>query len=268
VTGRPASASSPRDHAHDDHDAREASLLVELRERVAYLQQALEAVGGSGVDAVVIGGPDQEQIYTLTSADRPYRVIVENMGEGALTVSENGVVLYCNPQLAEFLGIERSALVGRDITEFVTLDQQPALVALLDGSGQGTRRAELWLHRADGTVVPFLVAATDLDLDGTLVRCLVMTDLSMQKLVEHQIAIDAALGQRQEVAREVNDTIVQGLVAAEMALDLGQVDLARSLVARTSNHARHWIGELAGGDQLDPGVARRSGPARADAVTP
>ncbi|MCW2847076.1 MAG: hypothetical protein JWR90_1050 [Marmoricola sp.] len=47
---------------HDEHDAREASLLEELRERVSYLQQALEAVGGSGVDAVVVGGPDQEQI--------------------------------------------------------------------------------------------------------------------------------------------------------------------------------------------------------------
>ena len=262
------SARIPSQQDVEAHDAREESILVELRERVTYLQQALEAIGGSGVDAVVIGGPHDEQVYTLTSADRPYRVIVENMGEGALTVSANGVVLYCNPQLAEFLGLDRSALVGQDITAFVPLDQQPALVSLLDGTGQGTRRAELRLTRADGTAVPFLVAATDLDLEGTVVRCLVMTDLSMQKLLEHQIAIDAALGQRQEVAREVNDTIVQGLVAAEMALDLGQVDLARSLVSRTSNHARHWIGELAGGDQLDPGVARRSGPARADAVTP
>ncbi|MCW2847077.1 MAG: hypothetical protein JWR90_1051, partial [Marmoricola sp.] len=114
------------------------------------------------------------------------------MGEGALTVSEDGVVLYCNPQLAHFLGFDRNLLVGQDLSAFVTLDQQPALVKLLDGSVEGTRRAELWLHRADGTVVPFLVAATDLDLEGTTVRCLVMTDLSMRKLVEHQIAIDAA----------------------------------------------------------------------------
>ena len=43
--------------------------------------------------------PDQEQVYTLTSADRPYRVIVESMGEGAATVSERGVILFANPQL-------------------------------------------------------------------------------------------------------------------------------------------------------------------------
>ena len=242
--------------------------LEELVQRVTYLQQALAAIGGGGVDAVVIGGPEEEQLYTLTSADRPYRVIVENMGEGALTVSANGVILYVNPTLSDFLGVRSGSMVGRDITEYVDLDQQPVLVSLLADHTEGTRRAELRLHKNDGTTVPFLVAATDLHLEGVLVRCLVLTDLSMQKKIEQQVALDAARTERQEVAREVNDTIVQGLVAAEMALDLGQTELARSLISRTSNHARHWIGELAGGDQLEPGSALRSGPADADAGTP
>ena len=74
-----------------------------------------------------------------------------------------------------------------------------------------------------------LVAATDLDIDGALVRCLVLTDLTMRKLVEQQSVEEAAQGERQRVAREVNDTIVQGLVTAEMALDLGQVERARNV---------------------------------------
>jgi PAS domain S-box-containing protein len=246
--------------------------LAELQERIAYLQQTLQAIGGGGVDAVVVAGPDgEQQLYTLTSADRPYRVIVEHMGEGAITVSESGVILYANPQVADFLGVDRDTMVGRDLTSYVSLDQQPALVALLVGSPDAessTRRGELSLHKPDGTAVPFLVAATDLDIEDVLVRCLVLTDLTMQKLVEQQVAAEAARTQRHEVAREVNDTLVQGLVAAEMALDLGQLDFARSLVARTSSHARHWIGELGGGDQLEPGVALRSGPARPDAETP
>ena len=84
---------------------------------------------------------------------------------------------------------------------------------------------------SDRTNVPFLVSATDIDLDGVLVRCLVLTDLTAQKLGEQQVAAEVAQAERQRVAAEVNDTIVQGLVAAEMALDLGQVDYARSLVA-------------------------------------
>ena len=89
-------------------------------------------------------------------------------------------------------------------------------------------------RRRRAPTYPFLLSATDIDLDGVLVRCLVLTDLTTQKLVEKQLAAEVAQIERQRVAAEVNDTIVQGLVAAEMALDLGQVEYARSLVASTS----------------------------------
>ena len=88
--------------------------LAALQDQIATLQRTLNAIGGgSGIDAVVLGEDEQEQVYTLTSsADRPYRVIVENMGEGAMTVSEHGVVLYANPQVASFLGVERGSMAG------------------------------------------------------------------------------------------------------------------------------------------------------------
>ncbi len=246
----------------DDFDDKAAQELDDLRGQISYLHEALTAISSGGVDAVVIGEPEAEQVYTLTSADRPYRVIVEEMGEGAATVSESGVILFANPQLARFLGVERDSMIGRDVADYVGEDQRAALAALLRASSDLTRRAELVVTGSDGTDVPFLVSATDIDLDGVLVRCLVLTDLTMQKLIERQLAAEVAQAERQRVAAEVNDTIVQGLVAAEMALDLDQVDYARSLVAGTSRQARDWIGELAGDQELEPGMAVRSAPAR------
>jgi PAS domain S-box-containing protein len=253
-------------NAEDDCLDPTAADLRDLREQVAYLQQTLAAIRSGEVDAVVVGEPDREHIYSLTSADRPYRVIVERMGEGAATVSDRGVILYANPQLAHFLGVDRDTMVGRDVTSYVDADEQAALASLLDTPSTESRRAELSIATTDGSGVPVLVAATALDLDGVLVRCLVFTDLTMRKLVERQLADEAAQVQRQRVAREVNDTIVQGLVAAEMALDLGQVDYARARIARTSSQARGWIGDLAGelteDHQLAPGMAVRTSPAR------
>lgn len=236
--------------------------LGELRRQISYLQETLTAISSGGVDAVVMGGPEQEQVYTLTSADRPYRVIVERMGEGAATVSELGVVLFANPQLAHFLGIDRDTMVGRDITDYIDAQQQDALDGLLETRAPDTRRAELTLTTSTGTEVPVLVAATALDLDGVLVRCLVFTDLTMQKRVEQQVSEESAQAERQRVAREVNDTIVQGLVTAEMALDLNRVSDARKAIASTSAQARRWIGELAVDHQVQPGTAVRSAPAR------
>jgi PAS domain S-box-containing protein len=236
--------------------------LAELRRQIADLEEALSAISSGGVDAVVVRTNGAEQVYALTSADRPYRVIVESMGEGAATVSERGVILFANPQLARFLGVERDSMVGHDLAEYVGESHRDALAALLAERTSQTRRAELLITGADGTDVPFLAAATDIDLDGSLVRCLVLTDLTTQKLVEAQLAAEVTRAERQSVAAEVNDTIVQGLVAAEMALDLGEVEYARSLVASTSTHARHWIGELAGDQELAPGMAVRRKPAQ------
>jgi PAS domain S-box-containing protein len=246
----------------DDFEVNSASELSGLREQIVYLQEALSAISSGGVDAVVIAEPEGEQIYTLTSADRPYRVIVEEMGEGAATVSENGVILFANPQLANFLGVERDSMIGRDLAEYVAKDQRSALASLLVASSEMTRRAELVLTGGERTNVPFLVSSTDIDLDGVLVRCLVLTELTMQKMIEKQMAADVAQIERQRVAAEVNDTIVQGLVAAEMALDLDQVGYARSLIAATSKRARNWIGELAGDQELAPGMAVRRSPAQ------
>lgn len=248
----------------DDFDETSERTMTELRGQIAYLQQALTAISSGGVDAVVIGEPEQEQVYTLTSADRPYRVIVERMGEGAATVSERGVILFANPQLAAFLGVDRDTMIGRDIVDYVNDVQRPALEALLETRTTETWRAELSIKKADGADVPVLVAATALDMEGVLVRCLVFTDLTMQKQVEQQMAQEAAQAERQRVAREVNDTIVQGLVTAEMALDLESFAEARKAISSTSAQARRWIGELAVDHQVHPGTAVRSDAARSD----
>jgi PAS domain S-box-containing protein len=252
--------------AKDEFEEGVEADLGELRRQISYLQETLGAISSGGVDAVVMGNPEQEQVYTLTSADRPYRVIVERMGEGAATVSERGVILFANPQLAHFLGIDRDTMIGRDITAYVGGSQQEVLDTLLHAEATETRRAELILDGTGGRDdVPVLVAATALDLEGVLVRCLVFTDLTMQKQVELQVAEDSAQAERQRVAREVNDTIVQGLVTAEMALDLERFGEARKAIASTSLQARRWIGELAVDHQVQPGTAVRSAAAAPEA---
>ncbi len=242
--------------------------LEELVQQIAYLQEALTAISTGGVDAVVLGAPENEQVYTLTNADRPYRVIVEKMGEGAATVSERGVIMFANPQLAEFVGIDRDTMVGRDINEYVDEQHRSALAELLDTRASETRRAELEIAATDGSLVPVIAAATALDLEGVLVRCLVFTDLTLRKNAERQEAEDTAQAGRQRIAREVNDTIVQGLVTAEMAIDLERYADARRAIASTSNKARAWIGELAVDHQVDPGTAVRDAPARSEPDTP
>lgn len=242
--------------------------LAELVRQIASLQEALTVLSSGGVDAVVLGSPENEQVYTLTNADRPYRVIVERMGEGAATVSESGVILFANPRLAEFIGIERARLIGRNVTDFVDAEERVVLQDLLQTVATETRRAEVRIAATEGVLAPVLVSATALDLEGVLVRCLVFTDLTMQKQAERQLAEDLAQVARQRLARDVNDTIVQGLVVAEMALDLERYGDARTAIASTSARARRWIGELAVDAQIQPGGAVLDAPAPSTSDAP
>lgn len=66
--------------------------VAELRDKLRVAEEALGAIRTGGVDALVTEGADP-QIYTLRGAEEPYRLFVEAMSEGAVTVSPDGTIM-------------------------------------------------------------------------------------------------------------------------------------------------------------------------------
>ena len=145
-----------------------ADELGRLRTQIVELDRALTAIRTGDVDAVVLGGPQGPQVYALVSADRPYRVIVEEMGDGAVTVSERGIILYANRRLADLVGADRAELLGREVTELVDASAADALLSLLATTAPGTtHQEELELAHAEGSSVPVLASVTGLDIEAS-----------------------------------------------------------------------------------------------------
>jgi hypothetical protein len=67
--------------------------LSSLRKRLDEAEQTIAAIRSGEVDALIIGTPPNEKVYTLESADQPYRIFVENMAEGAATLTNEGTIL-------------------------------------------------------------------------------------------------------------------------------------------------------------------------------
>lgn len=154
---------------------REAALLREIGD----LSSALDAVRTAGIDAVMMPGPDGEQLYALTSTDLPYRVLVEEMGEGAATFSEHGTILYANQRFADLVAHERDRLPGNDLIDLVHSGQTAILGDLLATAPGATAHEELTLLHPDGSSTPVLASVTGLHLDGaTVIRCLIVADLT------------------------------------------------------------------------------------------
>ncbi|MEO8689672.1 MAG: EAL domain-containing protein [Solirubrobacteraceae bacterium] len=154
-----------------------AITLAEALLRMTEAEDTLRAIGAGEVDAFVVSdGGAERRVFTLATADRPYRKFVENMRDGAATLSSSGVILFVNRRLAELLSCTPDTIVGSPLSRFMS-GEVPA----------GTS-AELELLDADGGAVPVLVGSSSLEVDGDQLSCLTFTDLSAHKAQEREIS--------------------------------------------------------------------------------
>ena len=148
--------------------------IAELEALLGEAQETLDAIRNGEVDAVVVGGPDSRRIYTLESADRSYRLLIEQMREGATMLSADSAVLYCNVSLARLLGLPLEGLLGHRFEPFVCPTDRAAFGALLARGGTG----EISLLRSDGLTFPARLSLGELTTDAGPVMCGVITDLT------------------------------------------------------------------------------------------
>jgi PAS domain S-box-containing protein len=168
--------------------ARNRALRAEvdtLRARLRESEEILHAIQGGAVDAVVVGAPEQERVYTLTSADQPYRVLVEAMQEGAVTLGQDGTILYANQSFARMMRVPLQKVIGGSFERFVLAADASRFQAFL--AQEVTVKAEMQLAAADGTEVPVYLSRSTADLAGLEATCMVVTDLTEQKRHEDMV---------------------------------------------------------------------------------
>lgn len=199
---------------------------ADLRARLEEAEDTLRAIRSGEVDAIVVSGVDGEQIFTLKGADRPYRVLIEDMNEGGLILTADGVILFANRCFAEMLKTPLDKVIGSAIHTWMVPDSQGILRALLQKGADEKGREELVLLTSDGTQVPVNLSMNRLSVDG-MPDCfgMVAADLTEQK--KHDEAIVAAersaremLEERQRLAHDLHDAINQTLFSASLIAEV------------------------------------------------
>ena len=216
----------------------DAAELAELRLRLQEAEDTILAIRNGDVDAVVVGGPAGQKVYTLENADRPYRVLVEQMQEGAVTLSEDGTLLYCNERLAALIGVTREALLGHPIHQHFEHDDAAAFMSLLRFRATGVHASgEFSLLRSDGNLVPVNISLVDLLVEPGMpkVVCGVVTDLTHSRRRSHALAAaNAQLAREIEERRHAEDSLELALDAAGMGS--WDLDLVGGTARRTLRH--------------------------------
>ncbi len=215
----------------------------ELAAQLAEARELLDAIQAGDVDAVVVGGAGGDaRIYTLTDADRPYRLLIEQMREGAVTLGADGTILYANAALAELLGAEASDLTGRPLCGFVVdAANRDRFDRLLANEGKG----EVALATASGSEVFAQIAFSAIpssEPPGHALTCAVVTDLTAEKRRSAELAAARAAIAAAAVRREGEDALRASEAQLRFALHAGRFGA--------------WTLDLANGDLTTSDICR------------
>ena len=159
--------------------ARPARTIRDLKRRLREAEETIQAIRDGHVEALVVRTPMGEEVFTLRSADQPYRLMVEQMREGAVTLSAGGTILYCNNRFAELVAQPPEQVAGRSFAEFVGEDDLPKLRTMLIAE---SFRDEVQLRGALGARNPAQLSSTALTIDDLPTIAVVVTDLTHERV--------------------------------------------------------------------------------------
>jgi two-component system CheB/CheR fusion protein len=132
---------------------------------------------------------DGPQLYTLKSADHTYRVFIEKMKEGAVTLNSKGVILYCNTQFADMIDMPLAKVIGLPIMGFIPDHYKSRFKKIAEQGWESDSKGEISLKNKNGELVPFLLSVTSLELAEGIALSIILTDLTTQKENERQLQL-------------------------------------------------------------------------------
>jgi len=154
--------------------------------------------------------------------------VVDAAPDGLVVTDEDGAVLLVNRQTEALFGYERSELLGRPVEDLLPerfrlthrghragFQADPRTRAM----GSGLR---LFARRKDGTEFPVEVSLSPLRSGSDLFAVAAVRDVSERMAAEAQLGEAAQelslLEDRERIARDLHDTVIQRLFAAGMTL--------------------------------------------------
>jgi PAS domain S-box-containing protein len=176
--------------------------LEELQSRVDEAEETLRAIRHGEVDALVIDGPKGEVIYTVTSADYPYRLMIDEMNEGAVSVSPDSFILYSNRNFAGILGFSENAS-GVPFGDYIVPEMREQFLEDLKKAHEHSIRREYTLSPAAGRKVPVLMSFAKLQPETNSIS-IVVTDLTAQKTLQEKLR-QAKSGLEEQVAERTKE---------------------------------------------------------------
>ncbi len=204
-----------------------------LRAQLEEAEKALHAIRSGEVGGIVVSRPDGDQVHEQEGAEHAYRLFFEAMNEGAVIVTAEGLVLFCNRRFAGLLNVPVEAIAGQTIEAIPDSEVRTCLSTLLRTRGTGFDSRELSLA-VDGEVRVLRFEANRLQKDAGM--AVLVTDVTAAR------EQSAALAGKVEEARQSRVAalnMMEDAVGAARSLERANRDLKQEMSARRELEESH-----------------------------
>ena len=158
------------------------SQIEELQNRLAESEQLIEAIKAGEVDAFAVNKNNRREVFTLQSGDYAYRILIENISEGALNLSEDGIIVYTNNYFHQILQLPYEKVISSSIFNFIHPSSKDIFKELFKKGLAGEAKGEINLAAGE-KIISVYVSLTSLQPALQTVG-MIVTDLTEKKKQE------------------------------------------------------------------------------------
>lgn len=156
-----------------------------LQRKLRSAMESVEAIKDDAIDALAINARENAvKVYTEKTADKPYRILIEKMHEGALMLSEDGIILYCNAYFALMVNLPLEKVFGTYLIDYIDDSSKENTEKLISQCKSHPVNDEIIVHSGNGKKIHTLMSLTAMTLDSKPFISVIITDLTKQ--IEYQ----------------------------------------------------------------------------------
>jgi two-component sensor histidine kinase len=183
-------------------------LIADLRRRLAEAEETVRAIRDNEVDALVMRGHLDDEIFTIGGDHDSYRAFMEVMEPGAAALDGCGRVLYANSTLTSLLGTSLAQLQGELLVDAFAADTGKEIGRLLKEAHTTRQSREIRLPRGEQVDLYFMAMASPVQFSTTSGHAVTFANVTERVLNE-------GAEQREHAARAVIDSANEAVLVCD-----------------------------------------------------
>lgn len=167
--------------------------IKDLKQNLRDAEESIGAINAGKVDALVISNEKQLKVFTDKTADKTYRILIEKMHEGAVTLNKEATILYCNSRFADIVNLPLQKVIGTTFKNFIDDSSKEQFEILFKQGWEKNITEEVSIYTSERKVIPVLVSVNMLSLDDNSILSIILTDITERKKNESRLELLASI---------------------------------------------------------------------------